>query len=656
MLPLASFRNKLLLAFIAYGIALVLVGGIVLYKTDESDVKFSSIEKASEIFVERENYFRHYVRDINLKLSTVQNSDIFQYYTKNRTATSRIEVLFLNIASTADNIMQLRFIDSNGFERFRVDRNEYGGTPFLISLDQFQNKSDRYYFKEIMALKDKVFWYSKVDLNIENNAIEKPYKPVLRVGTPVFHKNKKIGILIINIFMEEFIREITKSAHYNIHFLDKDGYILVNSEHTSCWNRYVPSSIRADAYFGDDISNILNNEEFFGSTFYSKKIFLDNGEGIRMVLQPKETTLNKMINKELEQLFLVMLGIIILSFPFAYLFTKKPVLLKEEVDHLNATLEERVKVKTSELQELNSTLEAKVEERTRDQNVLLSLFDLGDEVLFKWNSDKRWDTASVSKSVEKLLGYTKEDFESKKVIYAQRIHKDDIQRVINELNEAIKRHDYYFSHQPYRIISKSKEIKWILDNTVIVRDKNNEIVNFVGHLLDITELKNKELELQHLSQTDKLTQLYNRLYLDEILKAQFYRFNRNSEACSVILVDIDYFKKVNDVFGHSTGDSILIEFSQLLKTSIRSGDIVGRWGGEEFLIILPYTTVEQAALLAQKLRIEIAEYPFTLIGNITASFGIAVLKENMDIEALVEAADKALYTSKENGRNCVTST
>ncbi|MEA3522972.1 MAG: diguanylate cyclase, partial [Campylobacterota bacterium] len=310
--------------------------------------------------------------------------------------------------------------------------------------------------------------------------------------------------------------------------------------------------------------------------------------------------------------------------------------------------------KTKQLQILNDTLESKIIERTREQAILLSLFDLSSAVLFKWKSDENWTVASVSKSVETLFGYRQSDFLSHDVVYLNLIHSDDLKRVTQELEKAIQEHQYFFTHEPYRIITKDDQVKWILDNTVIVRDEDDNIINFVGYLTDISELKKSELKLKRLAQTDQLTQISNRMHLDNVLQEQYYRFYRNSEKCSTILIDIDFFKQVNDDFGHIAGDMVLVEFAKLLQSHIRKSDCLGRWGGEEFLIILPHTDIMQASLLAENLRYEVENFCFSIIEHKTASFGVATLKKTMSIEELIEEADKALYLSKEKGRNRIT--
>jgi len=165
------------------------------------------------------------------------------------------------------------------------------------------------------------------------------------------------------------------------------------------------------------------------------------------------------------------------------------------------------------------------------------------------------------------------------------------------------------------------------------------------------EIQEKNIALEHLARTDKLTELYNRVKLDETLISESRRANRFAHDFGIILLDIDYFKKVNDEFGHQIGDKVLQEFSHIIKSNSRSTDIVGRWGGEEFLIISTETNLDKLLLLANKLRDKICGYKFINGKYKTASFGLSIYRKNEDIKSLIKRADEALYNAKKNGRN-----
>ena len=156
-----------------------------------------------------------------------------------------------------------------------------------------------------------------------------------------------------------------------------------------------------------------------------------------------------------------------------------------------------------------------------------------------------------------------------------------------------------------------------------------------------------------LSVTDKLTGLFNRLKLDESLNDEFNRSNRFKRSFGIIIIDIDYFKRVNDTYGHQVGDQVLIQFAKILKENIRKVDILGRWGGEEFMIICPETNFEGTIKLAQSLRKIISKYDFPNIGNFSASFGVSIYNNDENIDKVIARADNALYKAKENGRNRV---
>ncbi|MCP4323903.1 MAG: diguanylate cyclase [Psychromonas sp.] len=166
-------------------------------------------------------------------------------------------------------------------------------------------------------------------------------------------------------------------------------------------------------------------------------------------------------------------------------------------------------------------------------------------------------------------------------------------------------------------------------------------------------LKKQARVLTALSQTDKVTNIHNRLYLDNILLQTVAQSKRYKTAFSLIMVDIDHFKQVNDKFGHLEGDKVLKQFSLLIEDNIRNSDALGRWGGDEFLIICPETNLQEAIILADKLREVVSLCIFLTVGKKTASFGISEYQPIESAESCLARADKALYNAKSSGRNQV---
>lgn len=164
-------------------------------------------------------------------------------------------------------------------------------------------------------------------------------------------------------------------------------------------------------------------------------------------------------------------------------------------------------------------------------------------------------------------------------------------------------------------------------------------------------------EVQNLAITDHLTGLHNRRSLFELGKIEFSRAERLSRPISCLMLDLDHFKQINDTYGHPTGDKVLQGFARGCKESIREIDLIGRYGGEELMILMPETEIEMATQVAERLRVSICENQMTVddqVLNITVSIGIATKDENtLELDTLIARADQAMYIAKHRGRNRV---
>jgi len=172
------------------------------------------------------------------------------------------------------------------------------------------------------------------------------------------------------------------------------------------------------------------------------------------------------------------------------------------------------------------------------------------------------------------------------------------------------------------------------------------------YLMDMLDAKNRLLIISSI--TDELTKLYNRRFFWENLEKEHKRHSRTNSEYSIMMLDIDLFKKINDNFGHHTGDAVLVDVAFTLKNSVRNTDIVARYGGEEFIILLPDTKKENALIVAQKILNAVKEIPITFREDpITVSIGLASSRETENYEDIIKLADERLYKAKQNGRNRV---
>jgi diguanylate cyclase (GGDEF)-like protein/PAS domain S-box-containing protein len=257
------------------------------------------------------------------------------------------------------------------------------------------------------------------------------------------------------------------------------------------------------------------------------------------------------------------------------------------------------------------------------------------------------------------LGYSKDEIPSEVgfEFFTEKIHRDDYERVMDNM----RRHLYGETpayETTYRIKTRNAHWLWFYDRgKVTKRDKNGKPELVSGIVFDVSEQKRmeelleaKNRRLEEMSRRDYLTDLYNRRALMEKLDFEIKRRNRTKTSLSVVMLDLDHFKQVNDTHGHQVGDQVLVQVADLLRKTVREIDIVGRYGGEEFLVILPDCPAKEAVNVAERIRAGVAGFDFNLSLKLTISGGVAeYIGGNSD--NLIEIADQNLYLAKNSGRN-----
>ncbi|WP_373481980.1 diguanylate cyclase [Acetobacterium sp.] len=237
------------------------------------------------------------------------------------------------------------------------------------------------------------------------------------------------------------------------------------------------------------------------------------------------------------------------------------------------------------------------------------------------------------------------------------------------IDESMNIHDLYFElDKRAQLIAELKRTGVSENMEIMVYDANN--VMFVGlvsaqaikiegepHILsvirDITKIKRLEEEIIQLSIRDKLTQVYNRPKLDEFLQYELERSERTKAPFAIILMDVDSLTSINDAYGNPVGDDLLVAIAEILKENVRGTDLVGRWSGEEFLIILPDTDEKGAFTLAEKMRTIVEKTSFKTVEKLTASFGVSAYRKDLLPATLISRAHTARNRAKEKGRNRV---
>lgn len=211
-------------------------------------------------------------------------------------------------------------------------------------------------------------------------------------------------------------------------------------------------------------------------------------------------------------------------------------------------------------------------------------------------------------------------------------------------------------HHWKKIIENSKSLKEKLGRKIGVHLAIVDYFTNIKHLMNSPMLIEIHVfrQTERLAMIDGLTGVFNRRYMDIVLKKEFNRCERYGKDLSVCILDIDNFKIINDTKGHLFGDEVLKELSNVLKTTVREEDIVCRYGGEEFLLVLPETDAPGARILANRIRLDMKNSPFFMEHKVTFSAGTATYPGSaFDIDTLIKAADRAMYQAKFTGKDCI---
>ncbi|WP_375191622.1 GGDEF domain-containing protein [Marinobacter sp.] len=303
------------------------------------------------------------------------------------------------------------------------------------------------------------------------------------------------------------------------------------------------------------------------------------------------------------------------------------------------------------------TLQHKQREALRKRERQLQvLMDNLPGMAYRCRFDPQWTMLFVSQGCARLTGYQPEDLvENRLVSYASLINAEDNEQLVADVQAAVASGESFSLE--YGLTRRDGSRIWVWERGRGVEEDNGTVI-LEGIVLDISDRKALESELSELATRDPLTGLYNRRELSRVMEEELERARRYQRPMALLWIDFDHFKDINDTYGHAAGDSVLRSVSRLLERSVRSVDSIGRFGGEEFVIVLPEMDLEEARETAERLRKRVSSSAQPLGDGqsvpLTISVGIAVYPDHgVSVPALCAAADKAMYLAKDRGRNCV---
>ena len=264
--------------------------------------------------------------------------------------------------------------------------------------------------------------------------------------------------------------------------------------------------------------------------------------------------------------------------------------------------------------------------------------------------DEEGNLLTVNAAFSRLLGYSRQELMGRN--FAEITHPEDREREAALIQDLLWEGKSHYRLEK-RYLARDGTPVWV-DLIVSAQWNGHGIpIHFIGVATDIREKKAAEAELEYRAAYDSLTGALNRLRYEQLLEQEQERVNRYGTQAAVIMFDIDHFKAVNDTYGHDTGDAVLTELAGLVRGRLRETDSLSRWGGEEFLILLPETGLEGATRLAEDIRATTEAHSFPEVGRVTISLGVADLLPGEPYRDLVRRVDQALYAAKRGGRNQV---
>jgi diguanylate cyclase (GGDEF)-like protein/PAS domain S-box-containing protein len=292
-------------------------------------------------------------------------------------------------------------------------------------------------------------------------------------------------------------------------------------------------------------------------------------------------------------------------------------------------------------------------ESERSKSVLLANLP---GIAYRCRFDDAWTMEFISQGCRELTGYTSDDLLYNRVLsFNDLIHPED-RDWIKERWENNRQ-----GSQPvqleYRIVAADRREKWVFEQGLPIHDQRGEIVAIEGLIIDITDRKRAEEALYQTSIVDHLTGLFNRRYFFERLQVLVEELKRNGKNFSLAIIDIDFFKRINDTHGHLVGDMVLKGFAALVAENFRPYDLVGRYGGEEFVVVIKNIDTDQTEHLLCRLRDKVKAHVFACNGTalqVTFSAGMVSTAEPFEeksVESLIHTADERLYLAKKEGRD-----
>ncbi|MGB5444523.1 MAG: diguanylate cyclase, partial [Psychromonas sp.] len=546
---------------------------------------------------------------------------------------------------------QIRLLDLKGKEVLRINQNTT--TAYAVSEAQLQQKFSRYYVQEGLQLQANQVYFSPLDLNIEKGEIERPFKPMMRAVRLVLdNKGVPAGMLILNYRAGGMLNQYRNQfpARDRVMLLNAEGHWLLNHKAENEWGWMLGKPERSlqneqpaiwqlihESRAGeiDSDGNLFSYAKMDALNFYDNTSHGSYANDYGLITDLKARTWYMLIETTKEnwqsraiynsnggRIALITLYLIVAFCLFLM------AIHRQEKHHIQ-------EMKRRQLEDFQDLYE----------NAPIGYITLNSEGII----------TNVNAALLGYLGYARDELVGKRKLcdIVSPDSDDACRKLTNSLHNAVP------EQQRIEMIGRNDTTLPVVCNISSRWSDNNTLMIGRCSVQDISTQVTLEQSLTRLAHKDPLTGAANRYYFNQLATHEIQRVQRQSSELTALMLDIDHFKSVNDTYGHLSGDAVLKSLADSCMNMLRSSDILARFGGEEFVILLPDTSLADGLYKAEEIRKTLAETPVSLPDGQTlqysVSIGVAVLSNlsQQSIEALLMKADEQLYKAKNSGRNRV---
>ena len=647
---ISSRRERLLIIFLVVTFIVVFSLGYNGFNIARSRIIAGQEKSLTELAGAVETFIiNHWIKPREKAITTLSSSRMLRSRIRGDVDREILLNEWLPVFNYLGDVFFIYYADTTGFMEFYPP-----GT-----LPPGYNALERPWYLLGMANPGRVQWGEPYEEAVTGKTVISTVRTIDDPGSSRVHGVIAMDISLVNF--EKMLKTIILPQGGSIYIFHETGTLLARTERENDYTAFL-KGLMADPEVNLAESNYYHHN---GKDLFANMLRIPGTGWIMFILVPRDTLLAE-INPIKTNAVIAALFILILSFIFFNLlsyYQKKKVSalinyfleIGGGSEHIRELFTEKDEFFTLN-REFNKAMQ---ETRNAEAQRLLTekryreLVENAPMGIFQSNRDGSF--LSVNYGLASMLGYTDVEETLKAVRNVQDLYVSpaDRQRLIILLQR-------YGFVRDYQVQLKRKDggFFWASINARGKTDGEGQIEHISGFVTDISEqIHNKEL-LEQLANTDGLTKINNRRRFMELSQQEVNRYSRYGGTLSLLIIDIDHFKRVNDTYGHDMGDKVLKEFAQLILNSIRDTDIFGRIGGEEFALLMPETAREGAISTAERLRQKISEeiaIPHTLgTIRVTVSIGVSSLSNGpSNLEDLIKKADLALYQAKGDGRNCV---